>query len=188
MRTIGSPANGGALCRAYCRRNIDIGPDIRWIEAVFGPMRPDREKLDHICVPEIGRAALLEMADELVGTDGLVAFYMPEGTEEIYQPGSERGRVICAVQLIAKPPEKRLEDYSCRDWDGSLRWPIGWPARAVYVCPEGQCPSLREHVESEFGAGSFGGYTARFQRGPFRLESAMRERLNADFSEFNRLV
>jgi hypothetical protein len=165
-----------------------MDPDIRWIEAVFGPRRPVRAKLNHICVPEIGRSALLEMAEELVGTDGLVAFYMPEGTEEIYQPGSERGRVICAVQLIPMPPGKRVEDYSCKDWDGSVRWPIGWPARAVHVCPEGKCPSLREHVESLFGSGSFGGYTARFQRGPFRLESPMRQRLNSDVSEFTRLV
>jgi hypothetical protein len=32
--------------------------------------------------------------------------------------------------------------------------------------------------------GSFGSYVARFQHGPFDLESAMRERLNRDFAQF----
>jgi hypothetical protein len=77
-----------------------------------------------------------------------------------------------------------MEDYYYDDWDGSRRWPIGWPCRLVCAPPVSQCPTLREHVESLFGPGSFQGYVSRFQHGPFLLEQAMQERLNRDFAQF----
>ena len=163
-------------------------PNFRWIEAVYGAPKPERENLTHIAVPDTARLALQEMASDLVGTDGLVALYVPVGTEDVYSPGAKRGRIICAVQLVAMPPDKKVEDYFYNDWDGSRRWPIGWPARLIYSPPIAECPILREHVETLFGSGSFSSYTARFQHGPFELEPAMRERLNADFGQFTRLA
>jgi hypothetical protein len=161
-----------------------MGPDIRWIEAVFGSPKPDEENRTHIAVPDTARTPLLEMAADLVGTDQVVALYVPEGTEEVYKPGAKRGRIICLVQLVGMPPNGKVEDYFYNDWDGSRRWPIGWPARLVCAPPVTECPVLREHVESLFGAGSFAGYVRRFQKGPFPLEPAMRERLNRDFAQF----
>ena len=155
-------------------------PDIRWIIAQYG-FGPDET---HIGVPENGRARLQELANELVRTSGLVAIYVPEGTEDIYQPGEMRGRVVGAVQLVEMPPRRKMEDYFYDDWDGSRRWPIGWPCEAVYAPAESKCPLLREHVEYLFGSGSFGNYVSRFQHGPFRLEPTMRGRLNRDFAQF----
>ena len=80
-----------------------------------------------------------------------------------------------------------MEDYYYDDWDGSRRWPIGWPCETVYAPEETECPFLREHVEHLFGPGSFGSYVARFQHGPFELEPAMRERLNRDFAQFEQI-
>jgi len=158
-------------------------PDIRWIIAQYG-FGPGET---HIGVPENARVALQEMANQLVGGPGLVAVYIPEGTEEVYEPGGMRGRVVGAARLVRMPRGRRMEDYFYRDWDESLRWPIGWPCEAVYAPEESACPLLREHVEHLFGPGSFGGYVARFQHGPFDLEPAMRERLNRDFAEFETL-
>ena len=79
------------------------------------------------------------------------------------------------------PPEKKMEDYFYNDLDGSRRWPIGWPARLVYLPPVGECPTLRDHVQTLHGIIAFGGYVKRFLKGPFRLEPEMRERLNRDF-------
>lgn len=157
-------------------------PDIRWITPLYG-FGPDCE---HIGVPENARAPLQEMADDLIGTSCLVAIFIPEGCEDVYEPGGKRGRVVGAVQLVEMPLRRRMEDYFYDDWDGSRRWPIGWPCRVVYAPDESQCPSLREHVEHLFGSGSFGGYVSRFQHGPFELDQAMRERLNHDFAGFER--
>lgn len=159
-------------------------PDIRWVTPLYG-FGPD---CGHIGVPENARAPLQEMANELVGSRGLVAIYIPEGTEEVYQPGGMRGRVVGAVRLVKMPRHRKMEDYYYDDWDGSRRWPIGWPCEAVYAPDESECPFLREHVEHLFGSGSFAGYVSRFQQGPFRLELAMRERLNRDFGQFACLV
>jgi hypothetical protein len=156
--------------------------DIRWIEAVFGNPSVGRDYGTHIAVPTTGRAKLEEMADELVRTEGMVALYVPEGTEDVYQPGQKRGRIIGVVQLLPMPSDKTVEDYFYNDWDGTRRWPYGWPARLVSSPSIAECPTLREHVESLFKPGSFGGYVKRFQLGPFRLEPAMRNRLNRDFA------
>lgn len=138
----------------------------------------------HIGVPDNAREPLQSMAAELVGTRGLAAIYIPEGTEDVYEPGGMRGRVVGAVRLVEMPAHRTMADYFYDDWDGSRRWPIGWPCEVEYAPDESACPSLREHVEHLFGPGSFGGYVSRFQHGPFPLERAMRERLNRDFERF----
>ena len=158
-------------------------PDIRWIQAFFRLPADCR----HVAVPESGRAALQAMAVDLVRTPGQVAIYIPEGTEDIYRPGPSRGRVVGVVRLLPMPSGQRVEDYFYNDWDGSRRWPIGWPCQVVYAPAVAECPSLREHVEHLFGGGSFGGYVSRFQRGPFALDEDMRERLNRDFAGFTPL-
>ncbi len=158
-------------------------PDIRWITPLYG----FGSDCEHIGVPENARAPLQEMADELVGTSGLAAIYIPEGTEEVYEAGAMRGRVVGAVQLVKMPPRRKMEDYFYDDWDGSRRWPIGWPCNVVYAPNESECPFLRDHVEHLFGSGSFGSYVSRFQHGPFELEPAMRERLNRDFGGFEQV-
>jgi hypothetical protein len=156
-------------------------PDIRWITPLYG-FAPDCE---HIGVPDNARAPLQEMAHELVGTPGLVAIYIPEGTEDVYQPEGMRGRVVGAVRLVNMPSGAKMEDYFYDDWDGSRRWPIGWPCEVVYAPEESECPFLREHVEHLFGPGTFGSYVGRFQHGPIKLEQPMRERLNRDFAQFD---
>jgi hypothetical protein len=158
-------------------------PDIRWIVPSYG-FGPD---CTHIDVPENARAVLQEMSNELSGTTSLAAIYIPEGTEDVYKPGGMRGRVVGAVRLVPMPPGRRIEDFFSDDWKGSRRWPIGWPCEVVYAPNESECPSLREHVESLFGPRNFGSYVARFQRGPFALDRDMRERLNRDFAQFERI-
>lgn len=155
-------------------------PDIRWIT----PLDGFDDECEHLGAPENARALLRQMANELVGTTGLVAIYIPEGTEDVYEPGGMRGRVMGAVRLVKVPPRRKMEDYYYDDWDGSRRWPIGWPCEVVYAPEESLCPFFREHVEHLFGPGSFGNYVGRFQLGPFELEPVMRERLNRDFAMF----
>jgi len=158
-------------------------PDIRWITPMYGFGRD----CGHIGVSDRARAVLQEMANELVDTPRLVAIYIPEGTEDIYQAGGMRGRVVGGVRLVEMPPRRRVEDYFYEDWDGSLRWPIGWPCKVVYAPDESECPVLRQHVEYLFGPGNFGSYVSRFQHGPFELEPDMRERLNRCFTQFEQI-
>lgn len=159
-------------------------PDIRWIEAVYGIPEVEADNRMHIAVPETARTALLGMADDLVGTNQLIAHYVPEGTEDVYRPGAKRGRLVCLVKLVPMPSDKKVEDYFYDDWDKTRRWPIGRPAELICAPPVAECPLLREHVETLFGSGSLGGYVKRFQKGPFKLEHDMCERLNLDFSRF----
>jgi hypothetical protein len=163
-------------------------PDIRWLEAVFGRPQPDSTGLTHVAVSEGARSKLQQMAGELVGTNRLVALYVPETTEEVWHPGDKRGRVVGAVQLVEMPSDKKIEDYFYLNWDKTPRWPIGWPARLVYAPPFDYCPALRGFVESEFGPGSFGAYVHRLELGPFPLEDWMREKLNHAFGQFPRLA
>jgi hypothetical protein len=133
-------------------------------------------------------ARLLEMADELVGTDDLIAIYIPQGTENVYDSEEMHGRVVGAVRLVEKPKDKRIEDYFHTDWDGTLRWPIGWPCEIVYRPPVKECPVFRGRVERVFGDNIFGAYVARFQHGPFRLEKKMADHLTEEFTKFTRLA
>jgi hypothetical protein len=166
---------------AKSRKPARMFPDIRWITPLYG-FDPDSES---ISVPETARERLKQMAHELVGTSRLVAIYVPLGTDEIYEAGDMRGRVVGAVRLLKMPRNRRMEDYYSRDWDESLRWPIGWPCQAIYAPEEHECPTLRDHVDHLFGQGTFSSYVKRFLLGPFELEPAIRERLNRDFSQFS---
>jgi hypothetical protein len=157
--------------------------DIRWIAPMFG----FDANCTHLGVPENGKSKLLDMSDRVVGRSVLVAIYIPEGTEDVYQAGAKRGRVVGAVRLLEMPDDKTIEDYFYDDWDGSRRWPYGWPCEPVYAPPVSLCPPLREHIEHLNGNGSFAGYVSRFQLGPFELEPDVRDALNGDFEELPRL-
>ena len=76
----------------------------RYLEPLYG----FSAEQPHIAVSDRGEAKLREMAEALVGSDDLVAIYIPEGTEEVYQPGNMRGRVVGGVQLLPMPDGKKF--------------------------------------------------------------------------------
>jgi len=88
---------------------------IEYLEAMFG-LGSDQ---DHIAVPAQAEATLQKMAKRLVGTDDLIAIYIPEGTEDAYQVGNRRGRVAGAVKLLPMPPDKTIADYYFNDRSGA---------------------------------------------------------------------
>jgi hypothetical protein len=150
----------------------------RWIEPLYGFGKDQH----HIAVPETARAKLLQMGNALAGKENLVAIYIPEGTEDVYEPGNKRGRIVGAVRLLNMPQDKHIEDFAIydwdqndanTDWDGSARWPIGWPCRVVLAPSPEQCPTLRTLVEMVHPAATFGSYVAAFQHGPFVLSLDM---------------
>ena len=157
--------------------------NITWIAPAFG----FGDDIEHLGAPETARASLLEIGNTLVGTDELVAIYIPESTEDVYQVSSMRGRIVGAVRMIEMPNGDSVDDYYYNDWDGTRRWPIGWPCEAVYAPSVDESPVFREHIEHLFGDGNFGPYVSRFQRGPFMLEQQARDCLNRDFSEFEQI-
>jgi hypothetical protein len=138
--------------------------------------------MTHVAASDVAEDTLLEMGRTLVGTDDLVAIYVPQGTEAAYQPGTQKGRVVGAVRLVAMPDGKTIHDYFHRDLDGSLRWPIGWPCEVVYAPPVDRCPVLRSLVDKHHGANAFQPYVARFHMGPFRLDPKMAKELTAFFA------
>src|SRR5262245_53142467 len=117
-------------------------PDFRWITPMYG----FDADCDHVGVPENARKSLIEMSKQLVGTTSLIAVYIPEGTEDVYKAGDLKGRIVGAVRLLRMPANKKVEDYFYDDWDGSRRWPIGWPAKVVYAPEVSECPYFREHI------------------------------------------
>jgi hypothetical protein len=154
---------------------------IRYIQSMYSY---DAE-LTHIAVPENGEKELCIMAERIVGSDDLVAIYIPEGTDNVYEPGEMRGCVVGAVRLVPMPPGYTMRDYRYLDFDQSVRWPFGWPCQPVYAPPVSECRHLRNLVEQVFGRDDlFQTYCSRFQRGPFELEDPMSEELNRFFMQF----
>jgi|SRR6185503_13530884 len=141
----------------------------------------------HIAVPETAEKNLREMVADLRDTDDLIAIYVPEGTDDVYQPGAMRGRVVGAVRLLPMPPGRAMRDYHYKDWDGTMRWPLGWPCKAVYSPPVTQCPILRTLVDKLFGPNDFQPYVARFQHGPFKLDTRMAAELDKLFAHFTKV-
>ena len=159
-------------------------PDFRWITPLYGFNASCR----HIAVSEKGRKALREMAQDVAGTQGLVAIYIPEGTEAGYNFDDKKGRVCGAVSLSSMPKGKRVEDYYYKDLLGELRWPIGCPCETIYAPDADDCPHLRDLITQLYGSGSFGPYVSRMQHGPFELEAEVRERLNSGFRGFTQIL
>ncbi len=142
------------------------------------PMYGFSAEQEHIAVAAKAEDMLKKMAARLVGTDDLIAIYIPEGTEDVYQVGSKRGRVVGAVKLLPMPPGKTIHDYYFDDLlTQERRWPVGWPCKAVFVPPDGQAPVLRTLVEQHFGPGNFQPYVGRLQYGPIPLERKMEKAL-----------
>src|SRR5207249_1236657 len=117
-----------------------------------------------------------------------VAIYIPEGTAEAYEPGDKRGRVVGGVQLLPMPRGKVMRDYFYKDWDGTMRWPLGWPCKAVYAPEVSQCRHLRSLVEEIWSHPNFFQlFVARFQLGPFTIEHRMADKLDRLFAQFPKL-
>jgi hypothetical protein len=149
----------------------------RYLTALYG----FSANQSHIAVPDLGEKKLCEMGNDLAGGDDLVAIYIPEGTEDVYHPGNKRGRVVGAVRLLLMSEDQSIRDYFFDDWDGSRRWPIGWPCRVVYAPPVEECPRLRTIVDAVFEPNSFGPYVGQLLRGPFRLDRKVANKLEAWF-------
>jgi len=156
----------------------------RYIEPMFG----FTAQQSHVCVPVGAEKTLDEMVEALLDTEDLIAVYIPEGTQDYWKAGTARGRVVGAVRLVDMPDGKTRTDYFYKDWDGTLRWPVGWPCKAVYAPPVAECPVLRTLVDKLHGANSFQPYVAAFQRGPFRLGAPMAKELAERFARFPRLA
>lgn len=167
------------------RTETCVQPDIKWITAVYTSTGINTDEREHISVYKNARSALQDMANELLETGGQVALYLPETAEFIEIPEEERGRVVGLVELLPMKTGQCMEDFGRDHWDGTRRWPIGWPCRMVCAPPVLQCPYLREHYTSlTKDSGGFGGYVRRFHDvGPFALEARMRTSLNRDFAE-----
>jgi hypothetical protein len=86
-------------------------PDIRWITAVYGDPEANQQQRTHIGVPRNACDLLRDMTRDLLGTEGLIALYMPLGTEDFYNPGPMWGRVIGLVELLPMPQGRGMEDY-----------------------------------------------------------------------------
>ena len=156
----------------------------RYIQSLYD--YPDG--IAHIAVPEIGEKQLQKMAGDTCGTDDLVAIYIPEGTGEAYEPGDKRGRIVGGVKLLRMPRGRVMRDYFYKDWDGTMRWPLGWPCKAVYAPEISQCRYLRGLVEELWGPHLFQRYVARFQQGPFEIEHAMADKLDKFFAHFPKVT
>lgn len=151
------------------------------------PMYGFSSEQTHVAVPDVVEGTLDQMAGGLVGSEDLIAIYIPEGTEEVYQPGNMRGRIVGGVQLRSMPHGKTIQDYYFEDWDGSRRWPIGWPCKVIYAPPIDQCPVLRSIVDQVHGPNCFQPYVSRLQNGPFELDRGVADKIEAWFSKFPRL-
>ena len=142
------------------------------------PMYGFSAEQKHIAVSAKAEDMLKKMAARLVGTDDLIAIYIPEGTDDVYQVGSQKGRVVGAVKLLPMPPGKTIHDYYFDDLiTQKRRWPVGWRCKAVFVPPNEQAPVLRTLVEHLFGPGNFQPYVGRLKYGPIELEPRMAEAL-----------
>jgi hypothetical protein len=161
--------------------------EVKWNLVYLEPMYGFSEDQKHIAVAARAEEKLHEMAKRLVGTDDLIAIYIPEGTDDVYQPGSMRGRVVGAVKLIPMPPGKTIQDYYFTDWgDGNRRWPVGWPCEVIFKPPVEMAPVLRTLVELLHGPGNFQPYVARLQHGPIALDHKMAKRLRDELSRYPR--
>jgi hypothetical protein len=147
----------------------------------FDPATP------HVAVPPGAESQLQRMAGELAGTDRLIAIYVPEGTDDVYEVGAMRGRVVGAARLLPMPSGKTIRDYFYEDWEGKRRWPLGWPCEAVYAPSVETCPVLRSLVDMLHGANSFQPYVARLQHGPVELDGKMARELEKRFGALTAL-
>jgi hypothetical protein len=136
---------------------------------------------DHIAVPASAEKILTEISDALVGTDDLLAIYIPKNTQAGYPADDMRGKVVGGVSLVNMPTGKGINDYFCDDLEKRRRWPIGWPCVAVLRPPVDECPSLEYLVEMYHGSNS-SSYAARLCDGPIQLDWAVSNGLSRWFT------
>jgi hypothetical protein len=149
----------------------------RYIAAQYG-FPPD---FDHIAVPAGAADMLGRMSRELVGTDDLIAIYIPKNTLAGYPADNMRGRVVGGVRLLNMPAGMGITDYFYADLEGTRRWPIGWPCLAVIHPPVEECPRLEYLVEMHHGPNS-SSYAARLHNGPLRLDQPVSTELSRWFT------
>lgn len=167
---------GWKLYRVLERSNMKQG--ISYITPAYG----FDDQITHIGAPENAREKLQHMGDDIAGTPQLVAVYIPLGTDAAYQVGNEAlGRVVGTVKLLPMPEGKTINDYTYKDLDGTLRWPVGWPCKAVHAPEVSECPSLRSIVDMVHGFDSFQPYTSQFQHGPFKLDLKVKQQIETWF-------
>src|SRR4051812_8874289 len=101
---------------------------VRYLEAMYD-LHPDES---HVAVPPEADKKLARMAKDLVGTNDLIAIYIPLSTPGTYDKASAmRGKVAGAVKLMPMPPGKTVRDYYFDDpVERKRRWPIGWPCKS----------------------------------------------------------
>ncbi len=151
----------------------------RYIVALYD-LTPDQS---HIAVPETAEKMLMKMKCDLVGSDDLVAIYVPEKVKEPHRPANKRGRVVGGVRLVPMPEGRSIRDYFFPEWDPSPRWPIGWPCCVAYAPTIEQCPMLRSIVEPIHGPDSFRPYARRLRNGPVELDRKVADRLDEWFAD-----
>ncbi len=139
------------------------------------------EKITHIGAPENAKKNLEMMGQAIAGSNQLVAIYIPLGTDDAYQVNNARGIVVGTVKLLPMPNTKTINDYFYKDFDGSLRWPIGWPCEAIHFPDFSTCKYLRSLVDKVHGPNSFQAYTSKFQQGPFELDRKVKIEIEKEF-------
>ena len=149
---------------------------ITHIKAMFGLDPSER----CVSTPERTEKQFLRIARQIQGhEDQLLAIYVPETTLPVYCAPEFTGRVVGAVRLLPLPVGSVPEDYNFLDFDGTNRWPIGWPCEVVAAPPVTKCPRLRDLVAAELPQYTFAQYTAMFSHGPFALQDKLARRLEA---------
>ena len=151
---------------------------ISWLTCVFG----FEKDTPHISIPngpnDNGVKILGKMADKLVGTDELIALYIPLSVDTKVWPHAKdkNGRIVGTAKLIEKPEDMKIEDYYCLDWseldkNGNpvKRWPIGWPCEVVHYLKKDECINFRHIVETNT-ENSFDQWTAGLQSGPREIK------------------
>jgi len=124
------------------------------------------------------------MADELMGTAGLVAIYIADAPAKAYDLAEKLGRVVGTVQLVPLPAGRSERDYQDRDPIDEYRaWPYGWPCRVVHAPPPQQCPLLSDLVKEVYGPGApFLPFVAPLRYAPMRLDQKMSRALERYFN------
>lgn len=150
--------------------------EITHLKAMFG-LDPSE---GYVSTPRGTEGQFLRVARQIQGhADQLLAIYVPETTRPVYCSPEFIGRVVGAVRLLPLPEGREPQDYNFLDFDGTNRWPVGWPCEVVAAPPVTKCPRLKDLVAAVFPQYTFAQYTARLEHGPFPLEKKMARRLEA---------
>ncbi|RYD70544.1 MAG: hypothetical protein EOP84_26510, partial [Verrucomicrobiaceae bacterium] len=99
---------------------------ITHLKAMFG-LDPSE---GHVSTPKGTEGQFLRVARQIQGhADQLLAIYVPESTRPVYCSPEFIGRVVGAVRLLPLPAGREPQDYNFLDFDGTNRWPVGWPCK-----------------------------------------------------------